>query len=201
MAPQTAGIAMAKLYFSYAAMNAGKSTILLQASHNYRERGMHTMLLTAQLDDRVAEGRIGSRIGLEALAFVFGADTDMTSLIEAEHASKELACVMIDEAQFLSDNQVWQLADVADRIGVPVMCYGLRTDFQGNLFPGSARLLAVADVLREIRTICHCGRKATMVVRQDGEGKVIREGAQIEIGGNERYVSLCRRHWTEEMRG
>ena len=201
MAPQTAGIAMAKLYFSYAAMNAGKSTILLQASHNYRERGMHTMLLTAQRDDRVAEGRIGSRIGLEALAFVFDADTDMTSLIEAEHASKELACVMIDEAQFLSDNQVWQLADVADRIGVPVMCYGLRTDFQGNLFPGSARLLAVADVLREIRTICHCGRKATMVVRQDGEGKVIREGAQIEIGGNERYVSLCRRHWTEEMRG
>ncbi len=201
MTPQTPGIAMAKLYFSYAAMNAGKSTILLQASHNYRERGMHTMLLTARLDDRVAEGRIASRIGLEASAFVFDTETDMTSLIEAEHARAELACVMVDEAQFLSEAQVWQLADIADRVGIPVMCYGLRTDFQGNLFPGSARLLAVADVLREIRTICHCGRKATMVVRQDGAGKVIREGAQIEIGGNERYVSLCRRHWTEAMRG
>ena len=200
MTPQTAGIAMAKLYFSYAAMNAGKSTILLQASHNYRERGMNTMLLTARLDDRVAEGRIGSRIGLEASAFVFDSDTDMTGLIEAEHARADLACVMVDEAQFLSDHQVWQLADIADRVSIPVMCYGLRTDFQGNLFPGSARLLAVADVLREIRTICHCGRKATMVVRQDGDGQVIREGAQIEIGGNERYVSLCRRHWTEAMR-
>lgn len=191
---------MAKLYFSYAAMNAGKSTILLQASHNYRERGMNTMLLTARLDDRVAEGRIGSRIGLEASAFVFDIETDMTSLIETEHATAELACVMVDEARFLSDKQVWQLADIADRVGIPVMCCGLRTDFQGNLFPGSARLPALADVLREIRTICHCGRKATMVVRQDGDGKVIREGAQIEIGGNERYVSLCRRHWTEAMR-
>lgn len=199
MTPQTPGIAMAKLYFSYAAMNAGKSTILLQASHNYRERGMHTMLLTARLDNRVAEGRIASRIGLEASAFVFDTETDMTSLIEAEHARAELACVMVDEAQFLSEAQVWQLADIADRVGIPVMCYGLRTDFQGNLFPGSARLLAVADVLREIRTICHCGRKATMVVRQDGDGNVLREGAQIEIGGNERYVSLCRRHWNDAM--
>ena len=190
---------MAKLYFSYAAMNAGKSTILLQASHNYRERGMKTMLLTARLDDRVGEGRIGSRIGLEAAAFVFDGETDMTSLIEVKQAKTSLACVMVDEAQFLTDAQVWQLADVADRLRIPVMCYGLRTDFQGNLFPGSARLLAIADVLREIRTICHCGSKATMVVRQDGDGKVIREGAQIEIGGNERYVSLCRRHWNEAM--
>ena len=190
---------MAKLYFSYAAMNAGKSTILLQASHNYRERGMNTMLLTARLDHRVGEGRIGSRIGLEAAAFVFDGETDMTSLIEAEWAKTRLACVLVDEAQFLTDAQVWQLADVADRLQIPVMCYGLRTDFQGNLFPGSARLLAIADVLREIRTICHCGSKATMVVRQDGDGKVIREGAQIEIGGNERYVSLCRRHWNEAM--
>ena len=190
---------MAKLYFSYAAMNAGKSTILLQASHNYRERGMNTMLLTARLDDRVGEGRIGSRIGLEASAFVFDGETDMTGLIETEHAGTSLACVMVDEAQFLTDTQVWQLADVADRMGIPVMCYGLRTDFQGNLFPGSARLLAIADVLREIRTICHCGRKATMVVRQDGDGNVLREGAQIEIGGNERYVSLCRRHWNDAM--
>ena len=190
---------MAKLYFSYAAMNAGKSTILLQASHNYRERGMNTMLLTARLDNRVGEGRIGSRIGLEAAAFVFDGETDMTSLIEAEQGNTSLACVMVDEAQFLTDAQVWQLADVADRLRIPVMCYGLRTDFQGNLFPGSARLLAIADVLREIRTICHCGSKATMVVRQDCDGKVIREGAQIEIGGNERYVSLCRRHWNEVM--
>ena len=140
---------------------------------------MNTMLLTARLDDRVAEGRIGSRIGLESAATVFDANSDMASLVAAEHARGQLACVMM---------------------GIPVMCYGLRTDFQGNLFPGSARLLAVADVLREIRTICHCGRKATMVVRQDGEGRVIREGAQIEIGGNERYVSLCRRHWVEAMK-
>ena len=191
---------MAKLYFSYAAMNAGKSTILLQASHNYRERGMNTMLLTAKLDDRVGEGRIGSRIGLESAATVFDANSDMTSLVAASHADGKLACVMVDEAQFLTDAQVWQLAAIADDMGIPVMCYGLRTDFQGNLFPGSARLLAVADVLREIRTICHCGRKATMVVRQDGNGQVIREGAQIEIGGNERYVSLCRRHWVEVMK-
>ena len=192
---------MAKLYFSYAAMNAGKTTILLQASHNYRERGMNTMLLTARLDDRVGEGRIGSRIGLEAAAFVFDGDTDMASLIATQNDAAPLACVLVDEAQFLSDTQVWQLAAVADDMGIPVMCYGLRTDFQGNLFPGSARLLAVADVLREIRTICHCGRKATMVVRQTEIGEVIREGAQIEIGGNERYVSLCRRHWVEAMAG
>lgn len=190
---------MAKLYFSYAAMNAGKSTILLQASHNYRERGMNTLLLTARLDDRVAEGKIGSRIGLESSAFVFDGETDMMALVTDENTRSRLACVMVDEAQFLSDAQVWQLASIADEIGIPVMCYGLRTDFQGNLFPGSARLLAIADVLREIRTICHCGRKATMVVRQDDMGHVIREGAQIEIGGNERYVSLCRRHWVETM--
>ena len=192
---------MAKLYFSYAAMNAGKSTILLQASHNYRERGMNTLLLTARLDDRVGAGRIGSRIGLESPAFVFDSETDMTALVAAERAKSSLACVMVDEAQFLSDTQVWQLAAIADEMGIPVMCYGLRTDFQGNMFPGSARLLAIADVLREIRTICHCGRKATMVVRQDDNGQVIREGAQVEIGGNERYISLCRRHWVEIMTG
>ena len=192
---------MAKLYFSYAAMNAGKSTILLQASHNYRERGMNTLLLTARLDDRVGAGRIGSRIGLESPAFVFDSETDMTALVAAERAKSSLACVMVDEAQFLSDAQVWQLAAIADEMGIPVMCYGLRTDFQGNMFPGSARLLAIADVLREIRTICHCGRKATMVVRQDDNGQVIREGAQVEIGGNERYISVCRRHWVEIMTG
>ena len=192
---------MAKLYFSYAAMNAGKSTILLQASHNYRERGMNTLLLTARLDDRVGEGRIGSRIGIESAAYVFDGDTDMTALVAAENMAAPLACVFIDEAQFLTDTQVWQLAGIADNMGISVICYGLRTDFQGNMFPGSARLLAIADVLREIRTICHCGRKATMVVRQDDEGRVIREGAQVEIGGNERYISLCRRHWVETMAG
>jgi thymidine kinase len=192
-------ISMAKLYFSYAAMNAGKSTILLQASHNYRERGMNTLLLTARLDDRVGQGRIGSRIGIESAAYVFDGETDMTALVAAENKATPLACVFIDEAQFLTDAQVWQLAAIADNMGIPVMCYGLRTDFQGNMFPGSARLLAIADVLREIRTICHCGRKATMVVRQDDEGRVIREGAQVEIGGNERYISLCRRHWVEIM--
>ena len=190
---------MAKLYFSYAAMNAGKSTILLQASHNYRERGMHTLLMTARLDDRVGEGTIGSRIGLKAPALVFAPDTDMMQVIADEHARQLLACVMVDEAQFLGDHQVWQLAEAGDQLGIPVMCYGLRTDFQGNLFPGSARLLAIADVIREIRTICHCGSKATMVVRQDETGRVIREGAQIEIGGNERYISLCRKHWRAAM--
>ena len=190
---------MAKLYFSYAAMNAGKSTILLQASHNYQERGMHTLLLTARLDNRVGEGKIGSRIGLQAPALVFSQDTDMMAVIVAAHDQQPVDCVMVDEAQFLSDWQVWQLSRIADDLLIPVMCYGLRTDFQGNLFPGSARLLAIADVIREIRTICHCGSKATMVVRQDEQGAVIREGAQIEIGGNERYISLCRRHWCEAM--
>ena len=190
---------MAKLYFSYAAMNAGKSTILLQASHNYQERGMHTLLLTAQLDDRIGEGNIGSRIGLQAPALVFSPNTNMMAVIVAAYDQKPVDCVMVDEAQFLSETQVWQLSKVADDLRIPVMCYGLRTDFQGNLFPGSARLLAIADVIREIRTICHCGSKATMVVRQDEQGVVISEGAQIEIGGNERYISLCRKHWCEAM--
>ena len=144
---------MAKLYFSYAAMNAGKSTILLQASHNYQERGMHTLLLTARLDDRVGEGKIGSRIGLQAPALVFSQDTDMMAAIGAAHDQQPVDCVMVDEAQFLSDGQVWQLSKVTDDLRIPVMCYGLRTDFQGKLFPGSAELLAIADVLREIRTI------------------------------------------------
>jgi thymidine kinase len=188
---------MAKLYFSFSAMNAGKSTILLQASHNYRERGMETLLLTAGLDGRHGAGRIGSRIGLSADASVFAADTDMVTLISTQHTQKPLHCVLVDEAQFLTDDQVWQLAEVVDQLNVPVMCYGLRTDFQGNLFPGSARLLAIADTLREIRTICHCGNKATMVIRQDAAGRVITDGIQVEIGGNEKYVSLCRRHWRE----
>ena len=190
---------MARLYFSYSAMNAGKSTILLQASHNYRERGMHTLLLTAKLDNRMGIGKIGSRIGLESQAELFAADTDLKELITDAHQRQPLSCVLVDEAQFLSPEQVWQLAAVADMLNLPVMCYGLRTDFQGKLFPGSAELLAIADVLREIRTICHCGSKAIMVVRVAGDGRVVQDGAQIEIGGNDRYVSLCRTHWRMAM--
>ena len=190
---------MAKLYFSYSAMNAGKTTILLQASHNYGERGMNTLLLTAQLDNRAGAGTIASRIGLSSSAETFANDTDLISVISAAHEANALSCVLVDEAQFLTTTQVWDLAHVADKMRIPVMCYGLRTDFQGNLFEGSATLLAVADNLREIRTICHCGSKATMVVRQTDGGDVIREGDQIEIGGNEKYVSLCRKHWSEVM--
>lgn len=190
---------MAKLYFSYSAMNAGKTTILLQASHNYGERGMNTLLLTALLDHRAGAGVIASRIGLSSTAETFANETDLISLIRAAHEANALSCVLVDEAQFLTAAQVWDLAHVADKMKIPVMCYGLRTDFQGNLFEGSATLLAVADNLREIRTICHCGSKATMVVRQTDGGDVIREGDQIEIGGNEKYVSLCRKHWSEVM--
>ncbi|MEL6505873.1 MAG: thymidine kinase [Pseudomonadota bacterium] len=188
---------MAKLYFSYSSMNAGKSTVLLQASHNYRERGMHTLLLTAALDDRMGKGKIGSRIGLTAEAETFALEDDLFALIETAHEAQNLSCVLVDEAQFLSEKQVWHLCRVADRLGIPVMAYGLRTDFQGKLFPGSAALLALADNLREIRTICWCGRKATMVVRLDGEGRIIDEGEQVSIGGEESYVSLCRRHWED----
>lgn len=190
---------MAKLYFHYSAMNAGKSTLLLQASYNYRERGMNTLLFTAGLDDRAGKGRIASRIGFGADAVAFGEADDLFDLIGDHQRSEPVHCVFIDEAQFLSPEQVWQLARVADRLGVPVMCYGLRTDFQGKLFPGSRELLAIADDLREIRTICRCGRKASMVVRLGADGKVVRQGAQVEIGGEDKYVSLCRRHWEEEM--
>ena len=190
---------MSKLYFNYATMNAGKSTMLLQASYNYRERGMHTMLFTAKLDDRVGVGKIGSRIGLSSEAETFVAGDDLYARIADHHASKTVHCVFVDEAQFLGEDQVWQLARVSDDLHIPVMCYGLRTDFQGKLFPGSQALLALADDLREVRTICRCGRKATMVVRLGPDGKVAREGAQVVIGGEDRYVSLCRRHWAEEM--
>jgi thymidine kinase len=191
---------MAKLYFHYATMNAGKSTMLLQASYNYRERGMRTAIFIAALDDRAGKGRVSSRIGLSSDAIPFGTADDLFSTISEMHAVEPIACVFVDEAQFLSAEQAWQLARVSDRIGIPVMAYGLRTDFQGKLFPGSLELLAIADELREVRTICHCGRKATMVVRVDEVGEVIREGAQVEVGGNEKYVSLCRRHWEDAMR-
>ncbi|KGJ04978.1 thymidine kinase [Paracoccus halophilus] len=189
---------MAKLYFHYSTMNAGKSTLLLQASYNYRERGMTTLLLTSALDDRAGPGRIASRIGIAEDALTFAADTDLFALVRAKGG--EAACIFVDEAQFLTETQVGQLARVADDLGQPVMCYGLRVDFRGRLFPGSAALFALADDLREVRTICHCGRKATMVVRQDAQGRPLREGAQVQIGGNDTYVSLCRRHWRDAMK-
>lgn len=190
---------MAKLYFHYSTMNAGKSTLLLQASHNYRERGMETYLLTARLDNRAGEGRIGSRIGIGCEADTFEAGEDLFAKIARRLDAGPVACVFIDEAQFLEKEQVWQLARAVDDLRVPIMCYGLRVDFRGELFPGSAALLALADEMREARTICHCGKKATMVVRQDEAGNVLTDGAQVQIGGNETYVSLCRRHWREAV--
>ena len=190
---------MAKLYFHYSTMNAGKSTLLLQASYNYAERGMQTYLLTANFDDRAGTGRIGSRIGIGADADTFASKTDLFSNIQERLNAGPCACVFIDEAQFLSADQVWQLARAVDDLKVPVMCYGLRVDFQGKLFPGSAALLALADEMREIRTICHCGKKATMVVRQDEHGNVLKDGAQVQVGGNETYVSLCRLHWRQAI--
>ena len=190
---------MAKLHFHYSTMNAGKSTLLLQAAHNYNERGMETYLLTAAFDDRAGNGRIGSRIGLGREADTFRVQDDLFGMISARLAAGPVACIFVDEAQFLTSDQVWQLARVVDDLDVPVMAYGLRVDFRGQLFPGSATLLALADVMREVRTICHCGRKATMVVRKDGQGRVLTDGDQVQIGGNETYVSLCRRHWREAV--
>ena len=188
---------MAKLYFHYAAMNAGKSTSLLQASHNYRERGMNTLLLTSKLYSGEG-GYISSRIGLSAKAELFSDGDDLFEFINARHLDTHIHCVFVDEAQFLEADQVWQLARVADRLGIPVMCYGLRTDFQGKLFAGSAELLAIADHLREIRTICETGRKATMTVRLDADGNAVTTGAQVSIEKSS-YLSVCRSRWEEYM--
>ncbi len=190
---------MAKLYFQYSTMNAGKSTALLQASHNYRERGMETLLLTASHDDQTGQGQISSRIGIDQKAEIFTPKTKLFDVVEKRLKSTTLACVFIDEAQFLTPDQVWQLARAVDDLGVPIMCYGLRVDFQGHTFPGSAALLALADEMREVRTICFCGKKATMVVRQDEDGNVQTQGDQVQIGGNETYVSLCRKHWRDAV--
>ncbi len=190
---------MAKLHFHFSTMNAGKSTVLLQAAHNYREMGMVPYLLTANIDQRAGKGRIASRIGIGQEADTFDADTDMFARLETRMAQGPVACVFVDEAQFLTEAQVWQLARAVDDLTVPVMCYGLRVDFRGKLFPGSATLLAIADEMREIRTICHCGKKATMVVRLDAGGRALRDGAQVQIGGNETYQSLCRKHWREAV--
>ncbi len=188
---------MAKLYFSYSTMNAGKSTMLLQASYNYQERGMRTMMFTAGHYAENGVGVISSRLGVTAAAELYRDEDNLFERIAVAHGENALSCVFVDEAQFLTKEQVWQLARVADRLHLPVMCFGLRTDFQGKLFPGSAELLAIADTLREIRTICHCGSKATMVVRHDSVGKAIVEGDQVSIEKSV-YVSLCRKHWEEE---
>jgi thymidine kinase len=190
---------MAKLYFHYSTMNAGKSTMLLQASHNYRERGMDTYLLTANFDERAGLGQIGSRIGIGAEADTYSQSDDLFAKIKERLAEGPVACVMVDEAQWMTKDQVWQLARAVDDLKVPIMCYGLRVDFRGELFPGSAALLALADEMREVRTICHCGKKATMVIRTGPDGKALTEGAQVQVGGNETYVSLCRRHWREAV--
>jgi len=190
---------MAKLYFHYSTMNAGKSTVLLQAAHNYIERGMQVYLLTAHFDTRAGTARIASRIGIGKDADTFATDDDLFTKIANRLAAGQCKCVFVDEAQFLTESQVWQLARAVDDLGVPVMCYGLRVDFQGQLFPGSAALLALSDEMREVRTICHCGKKATMVIRQDEDGNALLDGCQVQIGGNETYVSLCRRHWREAV--
>jgi thymidine kinase len=192
---------MAKLYFYYASMNAGKSTTLLQADFNYRERGMATMLFTAAIDDRFAGGTITSRIGLDQQATPFDPATDIAAIVADKHAHEKVACVLVDEAQFLTAHQVDQLAHLADVVGIPVLAYGLRTDFQGQLFEGSARLLALADSLVELKSVCECGRKATMNLRVDAEGRAVAHGAQTEIGGNDRYVALCRKHFMERSAG
>ncbi len=183
---------MAKLYFNYSSMNAGKTTVLLQSAHNYRERGMTPMLFTPKLDDRYGEGWIKSRIGLKARATIFIPEDDLFEATRAQLEERNIHCVLVDEAQFLNRDQVYQLSEIVDRLNIPVLCFGLRTDFQGELFEGSKYLLAWADVLSEIKTICYTGRKANMVVRVDDEGYALKEGAQVEIGGNERYVSVSR---------
>jgi len=191
---------MAKIYFYYSAMNAGKSTTLLQSAYNYEERGMRVLKLVPMLDTRAGVGRIQSRIGLEAEARAIPATENVFDLVAHEHRAQAVACVLIDEAQFLSPAQVREACDVADLLGIPVLCYGLRTDFQAKLFPGSAELLGLADDLIELKTICHCGRKATMNLRVGADGQAVKEGSQVEIGGNDRYVAMCRRHFKEALR-
>ncbi|MFK7738648.1 MAG: thymidine kinase [Pirellulaceae bacterium] len=190
---------MAKLYFYYSTMNAGKSTVLLQSSYNYRERGMNTLILLPEIDTRFGEGKVTSRIGLEADATLFSTADNLETVVRTRLEQQEIHCVLVDEAQFLTRKQVIQLSNVTDELDIPVLAYGLRVDFQGNLFEGSLQLLAWADSMTEIKTICHCGRKATMVLRIDGDGRVIKDGNQVQIGGNERYTSVCRMHFKSGM--
>jgi thymidine kinase len=193
---------MAKLYFYYSAMNAGKTTTLLQSAHNYRERGMRVLILTPRLDQRAGPGVVASRIGLRAEGTAFSGDDDLLRIVDADIAAHgSLHCVLVDEAQFLGRAQVWQLSEVVDQRRIPVLCYGLRTDFRGELFEGSQYLLAWADELSEIKTICHTGAKATMTVRVDAQGRVVQDGPQVEIGGNESYVSVSRAEYKRITRG
>ncbi|QZY91975.1 thymidine kinase [Pantoea dispersa] len=190
---------MAQLYFYYSAMNAGKSTALLQSSYNYHERGMRTLVYTAEIDDRFGAGKVSSRIGLSSPAFLYNAQTNLESEIAEQHAKQTVHCVLVDESQFLTREQVKALSDVVDNLDIPVLCYGLRTDFRGELFTGSQYLLAWADKLVELKTVCHCGRKASMVLRLDVQGKPFSEGEQVVIGGNERYISVCRKHYKQAI--
>lgn len=193
---------MAKLYFYYSAMNAGKTTTLLQSAHNYRERGMRALILTPRLDDRAGTGMVASRIGLRAEGRAFGPNEDLEALVREDvRRHGDVHCVLVDEAQFLRREQVWQLGEVVDQLRVPVLCYGLRTDFRGELFEGSQYLLAWADEISEIKTICHTGKKATMTLRVDEQGRAVQAGPQVEIGGNERYVSVSRAEFKKVMRG
>jgi thymidine kinase len=191
---------MAKLYFYYSAMNAGKSTVLLQSAHNYQERGMRVLLLTALIDDRFEAGKIASRIGISAEASLFDKNTNLMQLIKKETDSQKLNCILIDEAQFLTKEQVYDLSEVVDTLHIPVLAFGIRTDFKGELFEGSQSLLAWSDKLIELKTVCHCGSKATMVIRLNEQGIPVKEGAQVEIGGNDRYLSVCRKHFKEAVR-
>ncbi len=188
---------MAQLYFYYSAMNAGKSTHLLQSAYNYRERGMRCVLYTAKLDDRFQQGKIASRLGINADAAMFDENTDLFSSVNISNEQNAVDCVLVDESQFLSEQQVRQLTDIVDKLRIPVLAYGIRTDFLGNTFSGSAALLAWADKLVELKTICHCGKKANFVVRMDETGKAVTEGAQVEVGGNDRYESMCRKHFKQ----
>jgi len=192
---------MAKLYFYYSSMNAGKSTALLQSSYNYRERGMNTLVLAPLLDDRYGVGKVKSRIGIETDATSFATETDLFDLVGRANQDSAIHCVLIDEAQFLTRDQVFQLGEVTDKLKIPVLAYGLRTDFQGEPFEGSKYLLAWSDNLKELKAICHCGTKATMVLRLDGDGNAVTEGSQVEIGGNDRYVSMCRKHFKAKFFG
>lgn len=190
---------MAQMYFYYSAMNAGKSTTLLQSSFNYRERGMTPVIFTAAIDDRFGKGKVSSRIGLEEDAELFNNKDDLYARLQEMHATQKVDCVLIDECQFLTKKQVYQLTEVVDKLHTPVLCYGLRSDFRGELFEGSQYLLAWADKLVELKTICHCGRKANMVIRMDEHGNAIADGDQVVIGGNDRYVSVCRTHYKEAL--
>ncbi len=191
---------MAQLYFYYSVMNAGKSTALLQSSYNYQERGMRTLVYSAEIDNRFGTGKVSSRIGLSSPAKLYNKQTLLLDDITSEHHKEAVHCVLVDESQFLTREQVKELSDVVDFLDIPVLCYGLRTDFRGELFSGSHYLLAWADKLVELKTICHCGRKAGMVLRLDSNGTPFSDGEQVVIGGNERYVSVCRKHYKEALK-